>query len=65
MERKNSWPPWLIFENFGKNGEKDTLFFENFPKEIHQIANFGTVSYRGPPSKSPIFPSVSYKGCFL
>ena len=46
---------------FETNGKKDTPFFENFPKEIHRIANFGSVAYR-PPSKSPIFPRVAYKG---
>ena len=40
---------WKNFRKFLKNGEKDTPFFENFPKEINRIANFGTVSYRGPP----------------
>ena len=54
-----------IFQNFWKNGEQDTPFFENFPKEIHQIANFGSVSYRGPHQNHLFFPSVSYKGRFL
>ena len=50
-----------FWKNFRKNGKKDTPFFENFPKEIHQIANFGTVSYRGPHQKHLFFPSVSYR----
>ena len=37
-----------IFKNFGKNGEKYTPFFQNFLKEIHQMANFGNDAYRGP-----------------
>ena len=32
---------------------KDTPFFENFSKEIHRIANFGSGAYRAP-MKSPI-----------
>ena len=36
-----------FFQNFRKNAEKDTPFFENLSKGIHRIANFGSVSYRG------------------
>ena len=32
-----------------KNDEKDNLVFQNFPKEIHRIANLGSGAYRGPP----------------
>ena len=28
--------------------KKDTPFFEKIPKEIHRIANFGSVSYKAP-----------------
>ena len=38
----------LFRANFWKNGQKDTPFFDNFPKEINRIANFGTSSYRAP-----------------
>ena len=48
---------WKIFE---KSGEKDTPFFEIFPKEIHRIANFESVSYRDPHQNHLFFPSVSY-----
>ena len=48
---------------FWKNGE-DTPFFEYFPKEIHRIANFGSVSYRGPHQNHLFFPSVSYNWRF-
>ena len=54
-----------IHENHGKIFEKDTPFFEYFPKEIHRIANFESVSYRGPHQNHLLFPSVSYKGRFL
>ena len=37
-----------IFEDFLRNGEKDTPFFQNFPKEIHRIANFGSGAHTGP-----------------
>ena len=53
-----------FFEKIFKKGEKGTPFFEKFLKEIHRIANFGSVSYRGPYQNRLFFPSVSYKGLF-
>ena len=35
---------------------------ENFSKEIHQFANFGTGAYRGPHQTHLFFSSGAYKG---
>ena len=42
-----------------------TPFFENFSKEIHRIANFGSVSYRGPHQNHLFLPSVPYRAFLI
>ena len=54
----------MIFGKFLKNGEKDTAIFQNFPKEIHRIANFESRAYRGPHKSHLFFPSGAYKGSY-
>ena len=47
--------------NIGGKMVKKIHLFQNFPKEIHRIANLASGAYKDRLSISPSFPSGGYK----